>query len=220
MLSFYVDVVVSGISMLALWANPRSEAGDFLQRSIPGTLMHGLGHAFLSVNGGGGGGESGAIAFADLSFPLQIIAPLGGFLFFRSLLGTNAHIPPLHLNLSSFLAMIGLLVLPPHFGFAYVQTVLVLVFSFYDIVFRPPSAKNRVYFLAALVSLPFSLVAWAEGLGCEEFLRDLGGHAWYDGSIAVSLLLFYYVARDIDGGEAARQETKKKQLPLAVRKLM
>ena len=85
----------------------------------------------------------------------------------------------------------ALVSVPDEFGFVYTQTVLILVFSSYELLRKD---KDFTYDLAAvIVTLPIGFVAWVEAFGCDFALRDIGGHIWYDNTIALSLLVYYVI---------------------------
>jgi hypothetical protein len=195
MLSFYVDVAFSIVSLAVVHSTPAgSQSRDLLKRSIPGTLGHGIGHFFISVAGGNPSGMS------SLPLYLQLAAPPVNFLFWWSLLGTNKYIPKNHLlPMSSAHVLVMLLpILPKTAGFAYVQTVLVLTFAFYDVFFRPREDKDVSYDWEWVVFVPFMVVAWVESTACTSFLRDIGGHMWYDASIPSAVLLYYFAVRGLE----------------------
>jgi len=199
MLSFYVDVLLSGVSVVVVaLTSSGSNARDFLSRSIPGTIGHGFGHLGLSRRMNE---APSSTSLMTLPLYLQLLAPIGIFFFWYSLLGSNKYIPRLHLVIHSVLHSIVLLtpILPLSAGFAYVQTVLVLTFTIYDIFLRPKSTKDVAYDYSPFVSVPFSVVAWMEALTCEGFLKSKGGHMWYDASIPLAILVYYFAVRGLEG---------------------
>jgi len=208
MLSFYVDVMLSGVCVLVVASTSSgSNARDFLSRSIPGTIGHGFGHLVIGLVTAEGPLDK-ARSRATLPLYLQILAPIVIFLFWYSLLSSNQYISRLHLILHSSLHSAVLLssVLPVAAGFTYVQTVLVLTFNAYDVFFRPKSTKDVTYDWSPLVGVPFSVVAWLEALSCESFLKRIGGHMWYDASIPVAILLFYFAVRGLESSKAKKTQ--------------
>ena len=106
--------------------------------------------------------------------------------------------------------VIILYLVPLNFSFTYVQTALLLVHSGCELA-RQASDKNALYDAAALlVALPVGLVSWAEAAGCESWLRGIGGHVWYDGTICVSL--FAYAAFIIRHNKNINGTCKEKSL--------
>jgi hypothetical protein len=77
---------------------------------------------------------------------------------------------------------------------------------------RPPRTKTLAYDLSPLVSLPFSVVAWLEGLACSGRygIGAFGGHVWYDAGIAGGILLYYLFVRWLDNNGEPKKKKKKK----------
>ena len=193
MLSFYVDVAFSIVSLAVVYSTPAgSPSRDLLKRSIPGTLGHGIGHFFISMARG--------LEISSLPLYLQLAAPPVNFFFWWSLLGMNKYIPKNHLLAMSSVHILVLLspILPNTAGFTYVQTVLVLTFTFYDLFFRPREDKDVSYDWEWVTFVPFMAVAWVESTACTSFLRDIGGHMWYDASIPSAVLLYYFAVRGLE----------------------
>jgi len=203
MLSFYADVVLSIVSLAVVHTTPSgSTAHEMLERSIPGVFGHGLGHLFISFSTKPDPNIKTSLYSTLLASPLylQISALPVLFFFWYSLLKTNKYIPPLHLYVNAIVHSFVLLtpIVPISSSFAYVQTVLVLTLNFYDIFYRPNNEKDVAYNWYWTVSIPFSTVAWIEATACTSFLRDIGGHMWYDASIPLAILVFYYLVRGFE----------------------
>lgn len=203
MLSFYADVVLSLVSLVVVHTTPSgSTAREMLERSIPGVFGHGLGHLFISFSTKPDPNIKSSLYSTLLASPmyLQISALPVLFFFWYSLMKTNKYIPPLHLYVNAIVHSFVLLtpIVPVSSSFAYVQTVLVLTLNFYDIFYRPNDEKDVAYNWYWTVSIPFSTVAWIEATACTSFLRDVGGHMWYDASIPLAILIFYYLVRGFE----------------------
>ena len=106
--------------------------------------------------------------------------------------------------LAFFLAAGHAALVPPRFGFTYVQTSLLWVAAGYDLA---RNDKDRAYDLfACIVSAPVGAVAWCEGLGCDAWFKAAGGHVWYDAIIPASMVAYVgacAVLVDPKGGKAA-----------------
>ena len=89
-------------------------------------------------------------------------------------------------------------ILPSSTVFAYVQMVLVLTFSIYKVFFRPREEKDIAYDWRWVISGPSLVVAWVEAMACTSFLRDIGGHVWFDASIQLTTLLYYFFVRGLE----------------------
>ena len=58
------------------------------------------------------------------------------------------------------------------------------------------SEKNQFYNVSAfLVTLPLALTVWLEAVSCDSFLKQYGGHAWFDFAIPTSHLLMFFYGR-------------------------
>jgi len=56
----------------------------------------------------------------------------------------------------------------------------------------PTVQKDWEYCLfSVLVSLPIEFTGWLESIRCGDFLIKFGGHVWYEGSIALTSILFF-----------------------------
>merc|ERR1719215_259494 len=102
---------------------------------------------------------------------------------------------------------------PSRFGFTYVQTVLLLLFSTNQLLL-PAEEKGRSYALfGIIVSFPVSLVGWVESTQCSVFVKDyLYGHLVYDAYIPCSMLFWYLwvfaVNREKQDASAQRRKTQ------------
>lgn len=195
-LCFYVDT----ISALILWRLARrshaAKGSAPLASAAMGVFGHGLAHLGLwagYMRGGGSVDQRPGLLRDDLPLQHHALAIAGLWAFFAALLRSAPNVPSSHAALhAAIYAPILALMVPPRFGFTFVQTVLLLVACAYDML-QP--AKDRHYDLAALmINLPIGLVAWVEASGCDAFLRSLGGHVWYDATIPLSMFAYYAVA--------------------------
>jgi hypothetical protein len=114
----------------------------------------------------------------------------GVFLFWLAFLqGLSA--PRYHILLLSLFHSMMLLVVPRTFGFTYVQTALIFMFTCYDLM---RVDKNDLYDIAAvIVTLPIGFMAWLEAFGCHSVLSHIGGHVCYDLTITISLSVYFII---------------------------
>ncbi|VEU35799.1 unnamed protein product [Pseudo-nitzschia multistriata] len=200
----YLDVVLSAVlgAMYLSWSKlPGMEAPSKLVPSlVASTVGHGVAHGVMAkelrerIAGGmaeaasaaadsNGGGESGPK-------PWQLAGFCVGFWF--PLLG--AALPGLRhgtLFLCAVAATCGNAVVRKELAFGYVQTVVNVAFAASQLLLPPDQKNEREYALLPLAGVLPIVVSWAEALCCDSLVRSLGGHALYDASIIVSVIVFY-----------------------------
>ena len=86
---------------------------------------------------------------------------------------------------------IGNFILPAKFVFTYIQTTITLSHMFSLTI----NEKDKYYTMQAFVLLPIGFVPWIEATQCSNFLVHYGGHLWYDMSIPICLLIYFYIAK-------------------------
>ena len=196
--SFYADVFFS-IIHLCLWLSWRNkpQCQGKLSSRVPqivfGVLAHGLGHAGIAhqlrTMDPDGIGE-----IDPTLKPTRYINIIRlGILFWTPLLYSILYenlklwrITTMGLVFSGFSTL-----LPLTYQFTFVQTVLIMCFAINELL-RPTSEKDREYAMFPLiVGMPTVICGWIEALGCSAFYKSIGGHVWYDGTIAVTQIMFY-----------------------------
>jgi hypothetical protein len=160
----------------------------------PGIFGHGAAHLGLWAGGNPSGGPR---ILSAAEPPLHLAAAALGISLFYYLLFRCMHLSTTAIVLNSLVHGVATaLLVPPRFGFTYVQTALLLANSLAELR-RPPQQKDAYYALYALgVGVPVGFVGWMEALGCDAFVRSaLGGHLVYDTSISLSILTYYAIVR-------------------------
>jgi hypothetical protein len=53
---------------------------------------------------------------------------------------------------------------------------------------------KSVYYnsIATIINLPIGLVGWIEAITCDYFFSHIGGHFWYDITIPISLISYFF----------------------------
>ncbi|KAJ1495647.1 hypothetical protein T484DRAFT_1761520 [Baffinella frigidus] len=171
-LCFYSDCVFALVIFLLARSRKDEPAMQPAMKAFPGIIAHGFGHLHLTtIDLAAIQGGPSIFETAPLSVPLPQVA--------HSLLHS---------------AVLTLFV-PPRFGFTYVQTAIMLVFSTTELG-RPLSSKDRYFDAYALmVGVPVGFVGWAEALLCESGYRAMGGHVVYDASISITILAYCLLVR-------------------------
>ncbi len=196
-LAFYADVFFSIVTII-LWLQWRKlpQTQGIHSSRVPiltaAVVGHGLAHGALAsgIRKLASDGEQGA----DLRSlqPLYVRVLAVGVIFWVPMM--YAVFPKIKLSLLPVVALIISFfqqTLEEKYGFTYVQTVLMVCFSLNELC-RVPSEKQWEYARYPLiVGLPVVICGWIEAVGCSAFYQAIGGHVWYDATIAVSTLLFY-----------------------------
>ena len=207
-LSFYSDTVFA--SAIFLLSRPYKSEPSMkpVIRAVPGILGHGVAHYHIGYHGRGRsvGAADGPQILSDTPPTTLaqgvVVVSIFFFLLFRASDGMSTRATAAQAVIHG---AVTVLLVPPRFGFTYVQTALLLVFSLVELA-RAGEEKD-VYWdaYAVLVGLPVGFVAWAEALTCEHGYRSLGGHVIYDTSISLSVLCYFICVRS--GVLAARAAT-------------
>ena len=97
--------------------------------------------------------------------------------------------------LVALVVMVGSLLIPIKYGFAYTQAVLFVGLSV-DQLLLPAKEKGFEYALwPVLTVIPSGILSWVEATGCttHPIMRHWGGHVAYDVVMGSSYLAFYLV---------------------------
>jgi hypothetical protein len=201
---FYVDTAAALIfaGVYFVYSPSQSSQGnrEFLL-NIPGIFGHGLAHAAIGM-----GIRTGLVDPTEAwRSPYQTMSTKG-FLTSESVQGALANVvfwlfllkailPKISHGLVAalaFLIMAVQLFVPQVFGFTFVQTVLLVLYSVAQIM-RPVEEKGYSYALyAGLVGFPLVMVSILESTLCSSFVKDwLYGHVVYDAYIPASILAWY-----------------------------
>ena len=182
-LAFYADCVGAAVllALLLFSSLPRSAVKP-LWINVPGILAHGAAHMSLSINLAKDVPETRDTA-SMLTLGIQLA-------FWLALLkATDPRQSYLRLVAHSSVQTFIVINLPEHYGFTYVQTVLLMSASL-SALYRPN--KDVYYELYALiVALPIGFVSWFESIACDSGFKALGGHFWYDATIPATSILYY-----------------------------
>jgi hypothetical protein len=215
----YVDTVFAlGLTVLYLaWRNdPGMTAANLLMKTgIPGILLHGVGHGGISKayrDGRIGGEESQKSAFTNawenhetmvdsaVAFAVNFLPLL---LFWLALSKSSLpNMPNPRVAVAAIFAFVIHLLIPQHFGFSYVQTILMVEFALNQLS-RDKKEKDFTYFLyPTLVALPLTIVGWLESTMCSKFVQDyFYGHLAYDIYIPVSMIVWYTIVHNTEAGK-------------------
>jgi hypothetical protein len=193
-LCFYSDIVFA----VALFLLSRTRKNESSMKPVvdaaPGIFGHGIAH--LGLWAAGDASSLGPSILASSEPAWKLISSVVGvsvffYLFFRGFSSLSRRAVWTH---SLFHGAVTALAIPPRFGFTYVQTALMLVYSYAEL--KRPSSEKDAYFdaYAWLVGVPVGFVGWMESIGCDTFIRRLGGHVVYDTSISLSILAYFLLA--------------------------
>ena len=180
------------------------DANELVKNNIFGIFAHGLGHGQLShamiqtsvmTHSQSQSLEDVFDIIANASL-MGLIQQFGPVLFFWTFLLKASMPNESYRKVVGPLAVIASvlqIIVPPQFGFTYVQTVLLFAFSFKQLM-RPDVEKNEIYARYPIyVGCPLSVIAWIESTQCTNFVMGMGGHLIYDAYIVISMIYFYIV---------------------------
>lgn len=187
-LSFYVDCVGSFVLFCLFISSPLPPSAlKPLKLNIPAIFAHGSGHLSLSFAFANGITE-------ETKTSQTMVVGFVMLLFFWVFLlkATDPNASYLTLGFMSMVHAAVSVSLPQRFNFTYVQTVLILSAAFAQL---NRSDKDVYYDLFALiVGLPIGFMSWLESMACDSGFKQLGGHAYYDATIPLSLVFYYALA--------------------------
>ena len=197
---FYIDAVSSVVIVLIAYflknLLPAGVARNVFTNAA-GIFGHGCGHFGISFALASAGGNTpelkGIQELVSTTPPLELALRFSILLFFWVTLLSAALTEstwPQVLAAAATVFVAGFWV-PPHLGFTYVQTVLLIAASITQLGLSSERKNTFQYAAFALiVGLPIGFVGWIESTSCTNFLLDWGGHIWYDSCIPVSLLIY------------------------------
>jgi len=197
-LSFYADTVLAIVIGCLYYTRQSATTGvppiqqAWLQGSIMAVLGHGLGHLFLGID------PSGMDVRIRTDDPIGSIAPLMvNILGFGSIFrGTMPLAPTKRLLFCAIVASFGITILniEPKLNFVYAQAAI-YISSALNMLSLSTNHKNAaMYSLYPYFQLPVLAVGILESTGCEAILESIGGHAVYDASIGILIILLDVVS--------------------------
>jgi hypothetical protein len=201
---FYVDTaaaLILGCVYLLYSPSQSAQVNKEFLLNIPGIFGHGLAHAAIGM-----GIRTGLVDSSEAWKSFYQTMSTKGFLTSESIQGAVANLvfwlfllkailPKLSHVLVVALSMLIMSVqvfVPQVFGFTFVQTVLLVLYSWAQMQ-RPVEEKGYSYALySALVGFPLVMVSILESTLCSTFVKDwLYGHVVYDAYIPASILVWY-----------------------------
>jgi len=206
-----VYVAINGWGRKAGKSPPGLEtANDLIKKHIPGIVAHGIGHGMIGLDirnrpdRYGPDNEYGMYTSYESLMEhsgegilsagtIRELLPAAVFWWFlvKSSCGYS-------LDSSKVAAVVAVgmsiqMFVPRMYAFTYVQTFLMAAFAL-DQTMRPRAEKDSLAYALypVVVSVPVTLMGWAESTMCTRFVRDnLYGHLAYDANIPVSMLVWY-----------------------------
>lgn len=201
----YVDfalAAVAGILYLMWKSDPSMQnANKIYASNIPGIAAHGIGHGFVGYAMRNGlvdstTAEQTSIDIMCASSYMEVLKSAVSIMIFWVFLGkaSMANVSNKWVLLFAACAFMVQLFVPQAMGFTYVQTVLILAFSFNQLG-RPVGEKDFSYATYPMfVGIPLTLVSWLESTQCSAFVKDVFyGHVVYDAYIPISMISWYIV---------------------------
>ena len=164
-----------------------------------GTFFHGCAHLYLGLKNATPGDDTPAMRYpGDFKGIARVYGGLGLFWygFMRGIFTEGPEIKRIIAAL--FFNSIHVFLVPGKFGFSYVALALTLCYNIVNLT----GHKDKYYNALSICLVWTGTVGlWAEGLACEQFMVNIGGHLWYDMSIPISFLIFFAYARHVEKNE-------------------
>jgi len=202
-LCLYFDTIASivlGILFLFLKDSAGMEKVDkFLEQNIFGIFAHGVGHGYLSkgIRDGQFLSEESTLTSLQGNDIIQYISTFSALMFFCFFMLKTAmpEAPNQRVLFVSIIFFLGLLNVNSKFSFTYVQTVLFLAYSLSQLWKPNKEKKEFTYpFSALALGIPIFFMGLLESTSCSRAAVDkIGGHLIYDGTIPVTVFIFYVV---------------------------
>ncbi|KAL7563942.1 hypothetical protein ACA910_017557 [Epithemia clementina (nom. ined.)] len=223
-LCLYVDTasaILLALVYFALHKTPGLEqANELLAPAMMGIFAHGVGHGYISFELRGNMGtrtgdndKTGDGSVQDLTPSEIILRFLPGVAFWLCLIkpaAPNFDLIPVAALAAA--AQLGFMAIPSYFGFTYVQTLLLFIFSLNQLA-RKRDEKDFTYAVYAMLGPAVTLVGWMESTKCTAFVKDkLYGHLVYDAFPPIFILGWYLTCyAKISYGENATKTMKKEK---------
>lgn len=198
-LSFYVDTLltVANFGMYYRFRHQLSELGKALAfGSIPATLGHGLGHLHYGLDPGG------TDLRINMDMPMESLTNtlVMTFAYASIFFGTMplASKTRIFATAMFFCTLHNVLSIPPTLTFVYAQAAIYLASSLHMLSLDTRHKESVTYMAYALLQLPVLCIGVLESTRCENFLKELGGHAVYDGAIGVGVIILILLSAKFD----------------------
>jgi len=203
-----IDTCYCIFAAVFLWTFPYTDRlkpdSNEIWKGIPGVFFHGMAH-FGQYYVQSNDDASLPRIYLDLTlvqhskrfFPLLLM----WFFLIKSVLSTNRSAA----MGTPFIIFVHYCFIPQRLAFAYVNAVLVILFSIANLIRNEKDFWYDLY--AMVVSFPITLVGWMEGYFCLDFVLGFGGHALYDGWICFGNMIFMLVAFALTDNPQGKEKT-------------
>eukprot|EP00040_Diaphanoeca_grandis_P025762 m.143207 g.143207 ORF g.143207 m.143207 type:complete len:273 (+) comp30301_c0_seq2:61-879(+) len=198
LLCFYTDTVFAAVLYYLVFVRADGKYKDQrelrpVRTGVVSTFMHGVAHANLWYFQPKGDGP--VLDGLDEEYHTSTIHALAFAIFFCFFFAfTNPHWPSkTFVFVQSVLnTYLSLYVVPLLYAFTFVNTIIFFNINLSRVALE--KNKDRFYNAASMSGVLPMLVTWFEPLFCDAFLIDWGGHVWFDVSIPVANILYFFVA--------------------------
>lgn len=191
-LAFYVGVFFT-LCVWLLQRNYGKATSPLAMASIQGAAIgifgHGAGHLYLGMDPAG----MDLRFFLDKPLVSGISQCVTFFSFAAIFSGTMALASRQRIGLTAAVATLGFSVLniPPILNFVYAQGLIYISSSFHLLSLPATLKDNPIYMLYGFFQFPVLVVGILESTRCDDFLKDLGGHALFDGAIGTGVVAMH-----------------------------
>lgn len=215
-LSFYTDTLLALVTACLFFYYDSKKSGVLLspihraalQGSIVSVFGHGCSHLFLGIVDPTE--MDLRIRFDDLtgSIPYQLVS-FGGLS--SIFMGTMPLASTTKILATGIFGSLGFTVLNvgPSMNFVYAQGII-FVSSALNMLFLPTKYKDAaMYSIYPYVNLPVLVMGVLESTKCETMIKPIGGHAAYDASIVIGIILQGILSVHLEGSKGGSLRTKK-----------
>jgi len=190
-LCFWVDTLGSIFIFFLAFPNRNLKGMKFILMGLPGTILHGLAHLQLHYYEDSSLAKDLTMSQQNVSYELLLGSMAGMTLFWMALTYPvlQHHMQLFTIFLISVLySVVMVFAMPQKFGFTYIQSVIISTWCLSELI--APNDQIHGVVVSACIMVPSVIVSWCEGLFCDGFLINYGGHAWYDSSLVVGLIAY------------------------------
>lgn len=208
-LSFYANILLFFIvsylySIQPMNVPPIQKA--LLSGGMMGLIGHGLGHAQLGMYPSGMDLRFHTDNLTE-SFHMMFISLIAFASIFK---GTMPLASMKKIVITAIIATFGftLLNIEPKLNLMYGQAVMFATNAIHMLSLAKEHKQTVSYVIYPIFYLPILALGMFEGIGCENFLELIGGHAAYDSAVGIAIIMVEVVSNYLQHHQTGTQQIK------------